>query len=418
MLQTIQYCKGYLCIKVWGFSTERFMNLCSNHNILLWNIENHGDYYTMCISLKGFYGLKAITRKTGTKVAITKRCGLPFFSQKMWKRKVFLAGLAGSFVFLLWIGNFILNIEIRGNYYVTEEVFTDFLSDIGIKEGIKKKNIDIGAVEKAIRNEYDIVTWTSVQLQGNRLIINVKENDLIQKKEIQDETEEKEGYHLIADRDGTVIDIITRSGVPKVKIGDEVKKGDILVEGCIPIYREDATIKRFEYCVADADVSIKSKLSLTEKINENYEKKVYTGKRIKRKYILFKQKEWMIPVVRIPYEKYDVLKEVEQVCILDGYKLPVYYGEKNVHEYMLEKQIYSKEEIKQKFEKKIQKFIQTLDEKGVQIIEKNVTINKNKSIWNLKVDFTITQRAETLQKVIIPQESEADSSDTEGKQGE
>ncbi len=43
MLQFIQYLKGYVCIRVWGYSPERFMNLCSNHDILLWNIENHGE---------------------------------------------------------------------------------------------------------------------------------------------------------------------------------------------------------------------------------------------------------------------------------------------------------------------------------------------------------------------------------------
>ena len=62
MLQIIRFLKGYLSIKVWGFSTERFINLCGNHNILLWDIVNHGDYYTMCISLKGFYQLKSITK--------------------------------------------------------------------------------------------------------------------------------------------------------------------------------------------------------------------------------------------------------------------------------------------------------------------------------------------------------------------
>ena len=47
MLHWIQYIKGYVSIKVWGYSTERFLNLCGNHDILVWDIENHGDYYTM-----------------------------------------------------------------------------------------------------------------------------------------------------------------------------------------------------------------------------------------------------------------------------------------------------------------------------------------------------------------------------------
>ncbi len=419
MLQMIQYCKGYLCIQVWGFSTERFMNLCSNHNILLWNIKNHGEYYTMCISLNGFYELKSITKKTGTKVAITKRCGLPFFSRKMMKRKIFIAGLLGSFAFLLWIGNYILSIEIKGNYYVTEDVFMDFLDENGINEGIQKKKINIAELEKAIRNEYEIVTWTSVQIDGNKLIVHIKENDLIQNKDVPEISgEETESYNLVADKDGMIIDMVTRSGVPKVKIGDEVKAGDVLVEGCIPIYQEDTTVKRYEYCKADADVFIKSKMSVSETLKEEYEKKIYTGEKTERRFFVINNRKIMLPLFGIRYENYDVTEEIEQMVVLDGYEMPVHFGKKSIKEYILQKKIYTKEEVKEIFEKKVQKFIQTLDEKGVQIIEKNVTINKYKGIWNMKVDFVVTQKAKTMQKVPAMEADEGLQNETESEQGE
>ena len=137
MLRLIRYLKGYLLIKVWGFSTERFMNLCSNHNIFLWNIKNYGSYYTMCISLKGFYELRSITRKTGTRVVIAKRYGLPFLLPQMKKRKIFMAGLIGSLFFWIWMMGYIWNIEIQGNFYVTQDVFMDFLRRQGIESGIK-----------------------------------------------------------------------------------------------------------------------------------------------------------------------------------------------------------------------------------------------------------------------------------------
>ncbi|MGN0377774.1 MAG: sporulation protein YqfD, partial [Suilimivivens sp.] len=136
MLQIIRFLKGYLSIKVWGFSTERFINLCGNYNILLWNIVNHGDYYTMYISLKGFYKLKSITRKTGTRVVITSRYGLPFLTMRMKKRKIFLAGFFFSVLFWIWMSGFIWNVEVQGNYYVTDEVFHDFLMKNGIEAGM------------------------------------------------------------------------------------------------------------------------------------------------------------------------------------------------------------------------------------------------------------------------------------------
>lgn len=406
MLQLIRFLKGYLSIRVWGFSTERFINLCGNHNILLWDIVNHGEYYSMCISLKGFYQLKSITRKTGTRVVITSRYGLPFLTMKMKKRKMFLTGFIACFAFWLWMSGFIWNVDISGNLYITDDVFYDFLYDNGIYAGMKKKKVDIEALEKAIRNEYDIVTWTSAKIDGTKLLIQVKENDLILNSTAETEEEEK-GYDILADRDGTVISIITRSGMPKVTEGDTVAKGDILVEGCIPIYNEDAVVKRYEYCRADADIMIQYRLSMTEAIQEKYMARSYTGNTITRGYCMVFGKKLSFPVFRIPYENYDILETQKQLSFLGKNRIPVYLGRRILSEYREEEKNYTKEEIKTQFQEKLMKFIQTLDEKGVQIIEKNVTIKKYKGIWEMQADMTVNEAAVYLQETPVkPVENE------------
>lgn len=399
MIQVIRYMKGYLWIKVWGFSTERFMNLCGNHNIFLWEIENHGGYYTMCISLKGFFQLKSITKKTGTRVVITKRCGLPFLFVRMKRRKIFIAGLTGSFLFWIWTMGHIWSIQVTGNFYVTQDVFMDFLKENQIQAGMKKKEIDIEALEKAVRNEYNIVTWTSAQLDGTKLIIQIKENDVPsqqEQKEKQQNTEE--GYDLVAEKDGKVISIITRSGVPLVTAGAEVKKGDVLVEGAVPIYNDDATVKRYEYCLADADIILENSYHATAEIKEKYEEKRYTGKEKKRMFLMLGETEIRLPLFGKTYEEYDVLEEKKQLVLFENYKLPVIYGRVSIREYEKYEKIYTKDEVKIQFQEKIKKLMQTLEEKGVQIIEKNVTINKAKGTWKMNAVFTVTEKTGTLQK--------------------
>ena len=79
MLQLIRFLKGYLLIRVCGNAPERFINLCSNHQIFLWDIQIHEAYYTMKIGLSDFYRIKGFTRKTGTRVVVTERFGLPWY---------------------------------------------------------------------------------------------------------------------------------------------------------------------------------------------------------------------------------------------------------------------------------------------------------------------------------------------------
>ena len=307
MIQVIRYLKGYLAIKVFGFSPERFMNLCSHHKIFLWDVENHGGYYTMKISLQGFYRLKGITRKTGTRVVITKRYGLPFLSRKMWKRRIFMLGLLGSLVFWMWMSRFIWAVEVEGNYYVTTDVFQDFLGESGVFAGMKKKDVEIEALEKAIRAQFDIVTWTSARIDGTRLLIQIKENDLIIEQEPEPGTGEGEGMDLVAGKEGEIISIVTRSGVPKVTAGAAVVKGDVLVEGSIPIFNEDGTVRRYDYCKADADIMLRCVYDMKEELQEKYEQKLYTGDEKKLPFLMIGTKKLELPVFGKPYEKQDVV---------------------------------------------------------------------------------------------------------------
>ena len=407
MIQVIRFLKGYLSIKVFGFSPERFMNLCSNHNIFLWDIENHGAYYTMKISLKGFYRLRGISRKTGTRVVITKRYGLPFLSLRMWRRRIFVGGLLGSLIFWIWMSGFIWAIEVEGNYYVTTDVFQDFLVSNGFEAGIKKSEVEIEALEKAIRNEFDIVTWTSARIDGTRLLIQVQENDLIQAEDSKPELPKGEGVDLVADKDGEIVSIVTRSGSPKVTAGTLVKKGDVLVEGGVPIMNEDSTVRRYDYCRADADIMLRCTYQMKEELKEQYEQKQYTGNERRSLFIMFGTKKLKLPAIGKRYEEYDVIEEKKQLRLFENYYLPVYIGSDLVREYVVEEKIYSQSEVKKLFEEKIQKFIETLQEKGVQIIEKNVTINKVSGVWKMKVDFLAIEKTGTERKTQLVQVEEA-----------
>lgn len=122
------------------------MNLCSNKDILLWDIVRDGEVYYMNITLKGFFKLRPIAKKTGIRVAVLQRYGLPFFLPKLLKRKVFLAGLLLTVAFWIWSSTHIWDIELEGNYQITQDVFNRFLKDNQVSEGMRKELLDIEEV--------------------------------------------------------------------------------------------------------------------------------------------------------------------------------------------------------------------------------------------------------------------------------
>ena len=399
MLQFIQYLRGYVCIRVWGYSPERFMNLCSNHDIFLWNIQNHGEYYTMCITVNGFRRLKSIVKKTGTKVAIQKRCGLPFFVPRLKKRKIFLIGLIGSLIFWMWMSTFIWAVDLAGNYSISEDIFIDFLKENNIYVGMKRKDVDIESLEKKIRQDFEIVTWTSAKIDGTRLEIQIKENEVTagiggEQNEEENKIEQKNefGSDLIAQEDGIIVAMVTRKGVPQVTVGAEVKKGDILVKGSVPVYNEDATVRKYQYYDADADVFISRSLNETELLPLQYEQKEYTGEEKKEIIFGMMNKDIVLRMGKVKYENYDKVTDKRQVKLLDNFYLPIYYGSGVNREYVITDKTYTIEEVKSIFSEKLKKFIASLEEKGVQIIKKNVTINKINKKWQLNMDFQIVEK--------------------------
>ena len=395
MLHWIQYVRGYVTIKVWGYSTERLLNLCGNHDILVWDIVNHGDYDTMNISVKGFFALKPLLKKTGTKASVQKRYGLPFFMSKMQKRKIFAAGFICCMIFWMLMSGYIWNIKIEGNYALTEDVLLDYLEEKDIHVSMKKSRLQIEELEKSLREDYNLITWTSVQLKGTTLLIYIKENEMPNYEQTA-QTEEVQGMDLIASKSGMISYIITRSGVPQVVLGDTVEEGDILVSGAVPVYNEDTTVRKYQFVQADADIKLRYTESVSVKRDIMYEEKVYSGRQKKLFMLGFRDRELNLRWGRISYEAYDISGEKKQVRLLDNFYLPFFFGTKTVQEYEIVQKKHTEEEMNAIMQEEWSKIISTLEEKGVQITQKDVTIKKNETNWELNARMQLEESAFTL----------------------
>jgi len=409
VIKFLKYLKGYVRIKVWGFSPERFMNLCSNKNILLWDIVKEGDVYYMSISLKAFYQLRPIVKKTGTKVVILKRYGLPFFVPVMLSRKVFVLGLLACITFWMWSSLFIWDIELSGNYQITDDVFMSFLKESDIKAGMLKNELDLVTLEKEIRRYFPEVTWTSAKLDGTKLQIDIKENDA---PIITASVEEEGGRDLVANYDGTITSMIVRTGVPTVSIGDTVENGTILVEGKIPIYNEDATVREYQYVAADADIYMEHMISYEDKLPFDYIQKDYTGRTKTRYFIRFGNNELKIES-GTPFLVYDCIIKEYKPALFEKLSIPVFWGSYTYREYMNVEYVYSLEQARQILEEKISEFETSLEEKGVQIIEKDVKMDSGGGNWIVSGEFSIIEQIglnkdTVVEEILDTGENEAD----------
>lgn len=391
MVWLLKYCKGYLRIRVSGLSPERFINLCGNRNLLIWDLCNHCGEYEMLISIDDFRCLRPLLKKTKTKARIISRYGLPFFLYRYRKRKLFVAGILFCLVFLFVMSGFIWEIQIDGNYTQTDDILNDFLEECSIVPGIRKSKIDCEDIEKKLRQTYDDIIWTSVKMEGTALYIQVKENQVAVKK-----TEEPAPVsgNLIADCDGKIARIITRAGIPQVVPDTQVKKGDLLVSGTIPIVGDDQTVTGYQYVVPDADILIETEVYYEDEFQLQYEEKVYTGETIKQFWLGHRQNIFYMIPRKNTFGEYDEKTVEYEIPLFKEYKLPIFAGCRTIREYYTASKKYEREQAEEIAEEHFRIYYDDLIKKGVQIIKNNVKIDFTDHICRTQGTLIIIKEAQ------------------------
>lgn len=378
----IRFVRGFLVIRINGDYMERFFNMCRMHEIDLWEIKKEQNVCMCEAYATDFLKMLPLLKKTGTKAHVVKKKGLPFYFPFIKKRIIFFAGVLLCLIMLNYVTKYVWAIEYVGNLQVSNDELSDFLEQESIHYGMKKSSINCEEKEKKLRETFQNVTWTSIYFEGTKLYIEIKENE--KSEPIQFETK---GTDIVANEAGTITSIVTRNGVPRVKAGDTVEKGQVLVSGGVPVYDESQSVIDYQIYDADADIFIRTPIEYKSSINSGYPVMIYTGNRANTgfaqigKYYIDGLTLWDFIGKYLSPKKnetlYETVTEKHQVVLLDNIYLPVYYGKIDRKEYYIKYFTYTDEEMQSKLSENFEKFILGLQEKGVQIVEKDVKMERN-----------------------------------------
>ncbi|HHV98505.1 MAG TPA: sporulation protein YqfD [Clostridiaceae bacterium] len=315
ILRLWNYIRGYVIIIVKGYFLEKFINICTRRQILLWDIKVRGSgVMTLKISIKGFKMLRPIAKKTNCSVRILRKKGLPFVFSRYRRRKAFVAG-AVLFVFLLYVlTSFIWSVEITGNENIETAVIEQKLAENGVKAGKLKYNIDTDRVANSMMLAIDQLRWISITIKGTKAKIQVAERVLPPELVPMDQP-----CNIVARRDGVISSIVVKEGYAAVKPGDTVIKGQMLVSGSIPIKGEEER-KRLVHAIATVEArtwyeeSCEVKTKITEKKR--------TGNVLEHKSIeLFTKRIKLFPK-KIEFDEYDKIETEKRISLGGDLVLP------------------------------------------------------------------------------------------------
>lgn len=388
---------------VTGEETLRFVNLCRNNGIELRHLVRRENAIQMEIDAENFKKLRPLVRKTHVKIHILNRHGPAFFFYRHKRRWWFLLGMTVFAGMIYILSLFVWQIDIDGNSKYTDALILQALSQMNVRTGCRKSEIDLPKIEEELRIMYNEITWVSASITGTKLQIELREGDLkisgssgggktgnvkrVENRENNSKTQNGESEtdlpaNLVADEDAIITNLVVRRGTVAVRYGDEVKKGDVLIEGKVYIYNEDETLKKVDYLTAEGDVFGKYQELYEKHYQRKHEVRSYTGKNYRELGVAIVGKSFCLPVWENILKKQleeNTLSEVwswkKQFRLTPTFYLPfaLEYTEYVPYENVVEE--YTDEVIKKMAEEELQKYLNELEKKGVQIISNSVTIS-------------------------------------------
>jgi len=393
---------GYVKLRLHGYSPERFLNLCNARKLEIWGILCKDGDYEFFMTVPGYRKVKPLVRKSRVRLRILERYGLPFFLYRNRKRKLFGAGLAGFFVFLYVMSLFVWDIEFEGNYHYTYDTLIRYLADQDVDYGMYKKRIDCEELESGFRAHFPEITWVSARVSGTRLLIHIKENEVISTLPEKDETP----CDLVAAKPGVITSMIVRQGIAQVAIGDEVEAGQVLVKGIVPIVNDAEEVVNQYTVRADADVTARTVNGYSKSFPLMHTERVATGRTRRGWYLKAGKASFTFLVPAWGEQQWDYVMEERQLKLFSNFYLPFYLGDIKGKEMSAYDRKYTEEELKDIAGREKELFAEKLTEKGVQILENNDRIETSATKCTITGQFVtleqIQKAAPLAQEEIIP----------------
>lgn len=388
----VGYLLGYVTIEVEGYFIERFMNLCNNEKIFLWNLKRpKSSIMKANISIRDFKKIRFIAKKTKCKVKICNKKGIPFFLHRYQKRKVFLILSILVIISIIVLSNFIWNIEIIGTDKIDNQDILQLLSENDLKIGKLKIGLNTKEIIDQARLQRDDIAWMGIEISGTNATVKIVEAD---KK--PDIIPEEEFCNIVATKDAMIIKVSAQNGTPLVKEGDIVSEGSVLVGGWI-----EGKYTGMRYVHANGEVQAKVWYSEKVKIELNQTKQKLTGNEENKYSVKINNFQINLSKRVSKFENYDTIDTNKKLRLFSNFYLPIEIEKTTYKEYKNQEVLYSLEEAKQMAEDEaIKKLDEQIEDKS-SILGKNVKENHTEEYLEVEVIYEVLENIATKEKIVF-----------------
>ncbi len=386
------YLLGFLKISVEGYYIERFINICKNKKITIWNLKRNSNISLMLnVRINEFREVCKIAKKTGCKLRIKNKKGLPFLLHKYKKRKIFLILLLLVVLIIGLSSMFVWNVDI--SVEDNQEILNirNDLENAGLKTGVLKSKIDTKEIINKIRLEREDVAWMGIELKGTNAIVKLVKAD--KKPEIIDENEY---CNIVSNKTGIITKINVQEGTANVKVGDTIKEGDVLINGWM-----EGKFTGIRYVHAKGEIEAKVWYTKSKKIPYTLTETQDTGNEENKYRIKFGNFQINFPKKYSKFKIYDTIETESKIRLFSDFYLPISIVKTTYKEQEKIQKTYTIEEAKnigiKELEDELEKEIENKDN----IVNKNINTYEEEDGVQVYVTYEVLENIGTNEKIVF-----------------
>lgn len=280
MIHPLLFIVGYSVVSVSATDSVRIINAFSVRGIVYHDMGERGGRRYFRFSALTYIKAIAVCDKLSVEVRVEKRKGIPFLLCGLFRRwGLVVGGLIAAFC-IFFSQRVVWSISIEGNSRVSDEIILNTLRECGVGVGTPLSQIDEDSVENRFLMLSDDISWITVNLIGTVAEVEVRE---VERAEIEPD------YicsNLVASKKGKIVEFYQVRGDICVELSEAVSEGQLLVSG---VYGTETSPMRFVRSEGKVFAACENEYSI--EIPLEYDKKVYTGEKKTRKYLIFFEKE-------------------------------------------------------------------------------------------------------------------------------
>lgn len=386
------YIIGYIRISIEGYYIERFINICRNNKIAIWNLKRDKNVkLELNVGIKELKRVAKIAKKTKCKMRITKKKGLPFLFNRYKKRKLFFAFLIAIIIILAISSNFIWNIQIVEEDKDTMENLYQDVIDSGLTIGTMKSKINTKDIINKVRLKRDDIAWMGIELKGTNAIVKV-----VKATAKPDIIDDEDYCNIVSDKQGIITKISAQNGTIAVKVGDTVNVGTTLINGWM-----EGKYTGIRYVHAKGEIQAKVWHTKSKRIPYNTTERTETGK-IENKYkIKINNFEINLSKRLSKFEIYDTIVMENKFKIFSDFYLPISLIKTTNKEVKEEQKNYEIEEAKNLGIEQLQAELNNEIENKEKIVNKIINTYEKEDGVEVYVTYEVLEDIGTNEKIVF-----------------